>query len=128
MNKENIGSVWSMVSDLGSGVQISVSWDMATGASVQDLNIQADIFRTVQSRQQAKSASRTLEEQVEEHIIKKKQIIDTLHKLDNKGDAKGGLSVAERTQRDTVLTHLANLSTDIEEKQKLLQKLKDEAK
>ncbi len=125
---EEVGYVWNWSCPVGDGQQISVSSNFAKGVSVAEINAEFDKIGSVFNRQQAKSASIGLEQDIERLVNQKKQIIDTIARVDNKSEAKGGLGAAERQQREAAVNNLESLSTNIDSKQKLLQKLIDEAK
>ena len=92
------------------------------------MNAEIDKVRGVLERQQAKSAARSLEESVDDLVAKEKTVIDTIGKVDQKAEAKGGSSAAERQQREAALNNLEHLRSNINSKQKILQKLANEAK
>ncbi len=127
MEKEQVGFIWNFGADLGNGRSLSVGFNSALSSTKEDMDAAVDQIRAVFDRQQAKSASRGLEEELDRLAAQKKTVIDTLTRLDTKSEAKGGPSSAERQQRESVLLNLESLTTNIESKQKLLIKLKDEA-
>lgn len=128
MENSKIGYVWNFGADLGNGRSSSVSWNSAVDATTEDMNAAIDQIRAVFDRQQAKSAARGLEEEIERLAGQKKQVLDTIGRVDNKAENKGGMSAAERQQRETAVINVESLTTNIESKQKLLQKLTEEAK
>ena len=125
---EEVGYVVSASTDLGSGNSLAVTGNLPKGCSLEQMNAEFDKLRSAFNRQQAKSAVIGLGQDIERLAGQKKQVIDTITRLDSKSDAKGGASAAERSQRDAALQNLESLSTNIESKQELLQKLVAEAK
>jgi len=127
MRKEDIGYIFGLVSDLGNGRQLSVSGNFPEGASVKSMNIEVDKLRRVVDRQQAKSASRGASDEIEVLALRKKGAIDDLTKIDAKAESRG-LSSAQRQQREAAIAHIERMGEDIEFKQKVLNRLEEEAK
>lgn len=125
--KDEVGYVVQGSTDLGSGNSLSITGNLPKGATLAMMNEEFDKLRAAFNRQQAKSAVIGLEQEIDRLAAQKKQVIDTITRVDSKAEAKGGNTSAERSQRDAALQNLDSLSTNIDSKQKLLQKLKDEA-
>ncbi len=129
MTKETeVGYVVNWQSPVGNGNSLSITGNLPKGATLEVFNKELDLLGAACNRQQAKSASINLEQEIDRLAGQKKQVIDTINRLDDKSEAKGGHSSAERSQRDAALQNLDSLSTNIESKQQLLQKLVAEAK
>ncbi len=128
VKKEEIGYAWNFAADLGNGRQLSVSGNFAKGITAEGINQEVDKIRSVIDRQQAKSASRAAGEEIETLVLRLDSAKEDLAMLDEKGDAKGGLSAAERQQREAAAKHLDKMQKDIEFKKGVLEKLKTEAK
>lgn len=125
---EEVGYVVQGTTDLGSGNGLSVTGNLPKGATLEMMNSEFDKLRAAFNRQQAKSAVVGLGQEIDRLAAQKKQVIDTLARIDNKAENKGGASAAERSQRDAALQNLESLSTNLDSKQQLLKKLELEAK
>lgn len=126
--KEEIGYAWNFQADLGNGRQFSLSGNFSKGVGAEEMNKEVDKVRAVFDRQQAQSASRGAEEAIEVLIMRKQDAINDLVRIDEKAESKGGLSSAERQQREAAVIHIDKMSKDIEYKQGILNKLKEESK
>lgn len=126
--KETIGYAWNFAADLGNGCQFSLSGNFPKGLSGADMSKEVDKVRRVFDRQQAKSASLGVEQEIDQLILRRDSAAEDLAMIDTKSEAKGGLSSAERQQREAAVVHLAKMDKDIAFKKEVLAKLKDEAK
>lgn len=128
VKKEEVGYVVNFVTDLGNGRQISITGNLPKGATKEDINVEFDKLRAPMDRQQAKSASRGAGEEIDQLILRRNSAVDDLVRIDNKSEEKGGLSSAERSQREAAVLHIDKLDKDIKFKQTILDKLNEESK
>ena len=128
MNKENIGYAWNLVADLGNGKQFSISGNFHTDATAEHMGAEVDKVNAVVNRQQAKAAMIAVAQEVDQRIAQRDAAKGDLSDIDAKHEAKGGLSAAERQQREAAAKHIEKLNADIEYKKGVLAKLQDEAK
>jgi len=126
--KEEIGYAWNFVADLGNGRQFALSGNFPKGMDASKMNEEVDKVRSVFDRQQAKSALRGAEEEIEVCAMRLANAIEDLDRIDNKHEQKGGLSAAERQAREQAVAHVDKLQKDLEYKQSILKKLKEESK
>ena len=126
MENKDIGYVLGFVADIGNGARMSINGNMREDDTVDAMNIKVDKIRKVIDRQQAKSAARGAEEEIEVLILRKKSATDDLASVDAKGGAVG-MSSAEKQQRGAAISHIEKMGEDIDYKQKVLARLKDEA-
>lgn len=126
MQKEDIGSAWNLAADLGNGRQLSVMFNMANGASKEEMNSEVDKLLAVLNRQQAKSALIAVEQEIEREELRHSETIKDLADLDVKYTAKTPNS-QEKQQREIAVKTIANMKTNIDYKRGVLQKLKQEA-
>lgn len=126
--KEEIGYAWNCVADLGNGRQFSVSGNFLKGTSANEMNVEADKVLSVIDRQQAKAASIGAGQEIEQLLLRRDSAAEDLARINAKYDEKGSMSTAERQQKEAATVHLEKLNKDIEFKQGVLEKLKNEAK
>lgn len=127
IKKEDIGYAWNFVADLGNARQLSVSGNFPKGVTAEGINSEIDKIRSVIDRQQAKSAARAVGEEIEQLVLRKDSAVEDLDMIDTKSEAKGGLSSAERQQREAAVVHIAKMGKDIEFKKSVHEKLQKEA-
>ncbi len=128
MDKEKIGYAWNVVADLGNSRQFSISGNFSTTATKEDIDKEVDKVISVVNRQQAKAASIGVEQEISQLELRLDSASEDLADLDLKYGAKGGLSAAERQQREAAVKHLEKMGKDISFKKEYLSKLKEEAK
>lgn len=128
MDKEEIGYAFNIVADVGNGKQFSLSTNFPKNMNAIDMNAEVDKLRSVFDRQQAKSASLGAEQELSQLKLRKESAVEDLGMIDAKHDLKGGLSAAERAQREAAVVHLSRMDKDIAFKEEFLAKLKEEAK
>jgi hypothetical protein len=126
-DKEEIGYAWNFQADLGNGRAFSLSGNFAKGIDAAAMNAEVDKVRSVFDRQQAQSASRGAEEEIQVLALRKKSAMDDLIRIDEKSKDKG-LSAAERQQREAAVAHIDKMEQDLAYKQGVLSKLQLEAK
>jgi hypothetical protein len=126
--KEEIGYAWNCVCDMGNSLQLSMTGNFPKGMPFTSMSEEVDKIRAVFERQQAKSCSRSVEQEIDQLVLRHKSAIDDLERLDSKSEAKGGLSSAERSQREAAVVHIEKLGKDIEFKRGVLNKFLEEAK
>lgn len=126
--KEEIGYAWNFIADLGNGRQFSLSGNFPKGIAATEMNAEVDKVRSVFDRQQAQSASRGAEDEIQACIVRLKNAMDDLQRIDDKAAAKGGQTTAEKQQREAAVAHIDKMQQDIEYKKGVLEKLKAEAK
>jgi hypothetical protein len=126
--KEEIGYAWNFAADLGNGRQFSLSGNFPKGVDAAIMNAEVDKVRSVFDRQQAQSAMRNLDEEIEVDAITLKNLMEDLNRVDDKNKAKGSLSASERQERSNTVANIERMSQRIEHKQSILNKLKAEAK
>lgn len=127
MQKEDIGTAWNLVADLGNGRQLSVMFNMATGVTKDEMNAEVDKLRSVLDRQQAKSAILGATMDVENQELRYKDAAQDLADIDAKHTAKGSLSAQERSQREVAVKTIETMKKNIDYKKGVLEKLKQEA-
>lgn len=126
VSKEEIGSAWSMIADLGNGRQISVNWNCSKGADSEALSKESDKYRGVLDRQQAKSACRGAADHIEKLASDLENALGDLARIDAK--KKDNMSANERQQREAAVAYIDKLQKDIENKRVILGRLEAEAK
>lgn len=127
MTDKKIGYAFNIVADVGNGKQFSISTNFDDGATEQEINDKVDMLRKVFDRQQAKSASLGASQEIEQLKLRHKAAEEDLAMLDTKAEAKGGLSAAERQQREAATVHIRRMHDDIVHKTKVLNDIKKEA-
>lgn len=126
--KDEIGSIWNLVADLGNGRQLSVSWNLPKGVTPESINTEVDKLRAVIDRQQAKSASRGAAEEIAQLELRLESATEDMDMINAKMDAKNGMTSAERQQREAAVVHLSKMKKDINFKKGVLDKILKEAK
>ena len=126
--KEEVGYVVNFAASLGNDQQLSVSGNLPKGATLETMNSEFDKLRAAFNRQQAKSAAIGAEQEIDRLVIRHKDAIDDLEKVNARADAKGGLSVQERQQREIAVSTVERMAKDIEYKRGVHKKLLEESK
>ncbi len=119
---------WNFLADLGSSKQFSLTGAFPKGMSANDMNAEVDKIRAVFDRQQAKSAALAVSQEIDQLVLRYKNAIDDLARIDEKHDNKGGPTSQERAQREGATITIAGMAKDLEFKKGVLAKLQDEAK
>lgn len=127
MEKEEVGYVVNFVTDLGNGRQISLTGNLAKGATKEDMNKEFDKVRGAMDRQQAQSASRGVSDEIDQVTLRYKNAVDDLANLDEKNKNRT-LSVNERSQREAAVAHVDKMKKDLEFKRGILNRLLEESK
>ena len=125
--KEEIGYAWNFVADLGNARQLSITGNFAKGVSLDEMNAEVDKIRAILDRQQAKSASRGAEEEIQQLELRLSSAVEDYNRIEEKNSAKGSLSAAERQQKEAAVVHLEKMGKDIVYKKTVLSKLQKEA-
>lgn len=128
MNKEDIGYAWNFVADLGNGKQFSINGNFANTASIDEMNGEVDKVNAIVNRQQAKAASVSVEQELDQFKQRLAFAKEDFVALDEKNKDKPRISGQEQQQREAAKVHISKLETDIENREKFLSKLKQEAK
>ncbi len=129
MDKEKtVGYILNFGADLGNGRQLTVGFNLATGCSSEEFNEAVDKIRLVIDRQQAKSALRGAQEEVDVLEMRKRAATSDLESIDSAHAAKGGPSSNEREQRKNAVVHIERMGQDIEYKKGIVAKLLEESK
>ena len=127
-DKNDIGYAWNFLADLGNGRQFSINGNFPKGASAEDMNKEIDKVRGAVDRQQAKSAARAVEDEIAQLELRQDSAREDFVRITAAADAKGGMSSAERQQKEASVVHLSKMDKDIKFKKGVLNKLLDEAK
>lgn len=127
MEKEEVGYVVNFVTDLGNGRQISLTGNLAKHASKEDMDKEFDKVRSAMDRQQAKSASRGVSDEIAQLSLRYKNAVDDLVNLDEKNKNRT-LSANERSQREAAIAHVDKMKKDLDFKRGILNQLVDESK
>jgi hypothetical protein len=127
-SKELVGYQYNFVCDIGNNRQISMTGTFPKGADLTSMNTEMDKLRAMFDRQQAKSAVLAVEHELSQLVLRHNNAIDDLVRIDGKHDAKGGPSTQDKNQREIAVTTISNMQKDLEYKQGVLEKLKEEAK
>jgi hypothetical protein len=125
---EVIGYAWNFLADLGNGRQFSLSGNFPKGLGAAAMNAEVDKVRSVFDRQQAQSASRGAEQEIEQLKLRRDAAIEDMLRINEKYTAKGHMSTAEKQQKEAAEVHLDKMNKDIAYKQGVLDKLQQEAK
>lgn len=126
MDKENIGYAVGFVADLGNGRQVSVSFNMKTGASKEEISTQFDLIRSELDRQQAKSALSGLRDDLAQRELQLEQANKDFERLEGRlGAGKGTLQ--ERQQREAAIVNLEALGARLQLQKGILARLEKEA-
>lgn len=125
--KEEHGSLWNFIIDVGNGRQISTTWNMPKGATKEDINGELDKIRSVMDRQQAKSAALAAGQEIDQLELRLSLATGDLDRIDKSRVGKS-LAASERQQREAAVIHLEKSKKDIDFKKGVLSKLLDEAK
>lgn len=127
VKKEEIGYAWNFVADLGNGRQFSLSGNFPKGIEASVMNVEVDKVRSVFDRQQAQSAYRGAEEEIQQLELRLKWATDDYERLEAK-NADKSLSASERQNREASIANIEKNKADIDFKKGILAKLKEEAK
>jgi hypothetical protein len=128
VQKEEVGYAWNYVADMGNGKQFSLSGNFPKGVSKADMDSAVDMISSVFNRQQAKAAAQGAGDEISQLELRLSSAIEDLQRINEKADAKNGLSAQERQQKEAAIAHVEKMQKDIDYKKGVLQKLKDEAK
>lgn len=126
--KDEVGYVINGAANIGNDVQFSITGNLPKGATLEMFNAELDKLRAAFNRQQAKSAAIGADQEIDRLAIRHKDAIDDLNKVNARSDAKGGLSVAERQQRELAVSTVERMAKDIEYKRGVHKKLLEESK
>jgi hypothetical protein len=126
--KEEVGYVINFAANLGNDQQLSVSGNLPKGATLELMNVEFDKLRSAFNRQQARSAAIGAGQEIERLVLRQKDAIDDLEKVNARADAKGGLSVQERQQRELAVSTVERMAKDIEYKRGVHKQLLEESK
>lgn len=126
--KEEVGYVVNFAANIGNDQQLSVSGNLPKGATLETMNAEFDKLRAAFSRQQARSAAVGADQEIDRLVIRHKDAMDDLVKVEARADAKGGLSAQERQQRELAVSTVDRMAKDIEYKRGVHKKLLEESK
>lgn len=127
MSNEDVGYVVNFVADLGNGRQVSVTGNLPKGATKEDMNKEFDKTMGAIDRQQAKSASRGVSDELDQTSLRLKSAVDDLARIDEKNKDKH-LATNERQQREAAVAHIDKLGRDLDYKRGVHKRLLDESK
>lgn len=128
VKNELIGYQYNFVCDIGNNRQVSMTGTFPKGADLVTMNSEIDKIRAVFDRQQAKSAVMAVEHELSQLTLRYNNAIEDLQRIDDKHKTKGGPSTQESNQREQAIMTVSSMKKDIDYKEGVLEKLKDEAK
>lgn len=123
--EKKVGYVWNWGYDLGNGRTLGVTGNFAIDASVDDINREFDKIRGCLDRQQAKSALRGAEDDIERTTLQVEDAVGDLKRIN--GNQNGHLSAAERQAKEAAIVHVEKLQKHLEYKKTVLERIKKEA-
>lgn len=128
VKKEEIGYACNIITDLGNGRQLSMTFNLLKGVSVQEMNSDIDKMVAVGNRQQAKSALIAATQEVEKCQMRLETAVEDFKRIEEKETAKNGLSANERQAKEQAVASIDKLRKDLEYKLTVIEQLKEEAK
>lgn len=126
--KEENGSLWNMVADIGNGRQLSVNWNGLKGATTEEISAEVDKYRSVFDKQQAKAAALAVQQEIDQRKFQLAEAKGDMARIDGELAGKGTPPTAQREQRKNAAINLDKMQRDIDFKTGVLSKLLDEAK
>jgi hypothetical protein len=126
-NKPEIGYVFNFAADLGNGRQLSLNGNLNKGATTEEMNAEVDKIRAVFDRQQAKSAARAVEDDIESFKVRLAAAESDFEAIEKKNAEKLKLNATEVQHREAAIGHIDKMKKDLEYKANVLVRLKKEA-
>lgn len=126
--KSKIGYAVGAVADVGNGRQLNINFNMDEDADAATMNAKVDLVMSILNRQQAKAASMGATDEIGQLELRITCAKEDLARLDEQGKDKGGLSAQQRQNRESAVAHIDKMEKDLEFKQGILKRLKEEAK
>lgn len=125
---KKIGYGFNFAADLGNGRQVSFMTNFAEGATTEEINKEVDKLRAVVDRQQAKSASVGVAQEIERDEVRLEDAKKDLTRIDELYGAKAtGPNTQEKQQRVAAVINIEKMTDGVAYKKSYLAKLLKEA-